>query len=309
QDTPLEDVLNRAGNQILPVVISSRNAAVQHLPWEALYHPVQGFLGRGARCTLFRSLADAADSDTADSRAQGLPPEIGPLRVLLFTALPDDADAHRSRLDVEEEQARVLEALLPRIAEGRVELEMPDDGRFSTFRELLREFRPHVVFLSGHGKFYHQPHSEEEPFGIFLFEDENGQGHAVRGEDLATALIGAPVECVVLSACESGKAASTSLTAGLARRLALQGIPQVIGMRESLLDQAGIELARAFCDAVARGERVDLALQQARQAIHQAAGLSENNSIRRDSSHLSGDTQISQGQWCLPMLFSADPAR
>ncbi|MCI5121004.1 MAG: CHAT domain-containing protein, partial [Candidatus Electrothrix sp. AUS4] len=254
--------------------------------------------------TLSRSLAVPGEGQSAS-----LPLETGPLRVLLFTALPDDVDAHRSRLDVEEEQARVLEALLPRIAEGRVELEMPDDGRFSTFKDLLREFRPHVLFLSGHGRFYHQPHTGEEPYGIFLFEDETDQGHAVRGEQLAEALIGSSVESLVLSACESGKAASTSLTAGLARRLAQQGIPQVIGMRESLLDRAGILLAHAFCDAVARGERVDLALQQARQAIHQDPGGSEGNGVLRDNSELSGVVELSRGQWSLPMLLSRDPSR
>ena len=50
--------------------------------------------------------------------------EKGPLRVLLFTSLPDDLDAERGRLKVEEEQAQVQEALLPWLARGVV----PGDG-------------------------------------------------------------------------------------------------------------------------------------------------------------------------------------
>ncbi len=274
-DEALEEALQQAGGQALPLVINSGSAEIQHLPWEALYQHEYGFLSRSNRFILSRSL---------NGNAIKAPPlEAGPLRVLLFTAMPDD---HSSRLDVEEEQARVQEALLPQVAEGRIKLEMPEDGCFSTLQQLVFDFRPHVLFLSGHGKFHHQLHSGEEPYGIFFFEDENGQGHEVRDKEIAATLTGSSVQCAVLSACESGKAASVSLTGGLLRQLA-QVIPHVIGMRESLLDQAGILLARSFCDVVAQEERIDAALQQARLAISQAAD---------------------PGQWCLPMLFSNDPA-
>jgi tetratricopeptide (TPR) repeat protein len=111
------------------------------------------------------------------------------------------------------------------------------------------------------------------------------------------------VKCVVLSACESGKAASDSLNNGLTRQLALLGIPHVIGMRESILDRAGIGFARAFCDAIAREERIDLALQEARQAISQPL---KEEPLYKDNADLVGE--LSLGQWCLPALISKDGA-
>src|SRR5690606_28730825 len=129
-------------------------------------------------------------------------------------------------------------------------LEMPDDGRFSTLKEYLKEFDPHVLFLSGHGKFHGEAHLDEK-YGIFLFEDEAGDGHAVHDEEIAQAFVGANVQAVILSACESGKAASDALNNGLTRRLSQQGIPHVIGMRESIFDRAGILFARTLCDELA----------------------------------------------------------
>ncbi len=174
--------MQQAGMAILPLMIQSTVPAVQALPWETLYHPVQGFLGKHPAFTLSRQIV--ADVTKARPLAQG------PLRVLLFTSLPDDVDAERSRLKVEEEQAQVQEALLRWIAKGVVQLEMPDDGRFASLQQLMQEFQPHVLFLSGHGQFHYAPHENAAPYGEFLFEDENGAGVAVREEALAMALIG-----------------------------------------------------------------------------------------------------------------------
>lgn len=155
QKTALAQARQAAGAQPLPLVISSSDAAIQGLPWETLYHPTYGFLARAAGFTLSRANPTVTPS---------LPPlESGPLRVLLFTSLPDDLDAVKGRLDVEEEQAQVLAALNPWIVEGLVTLTMPDDGRFSTLQALLKSEQPHLLFLSGHGKFYQESHLTPRP--------------------------------------------------------------------------------------------------------------------------------------------------
>ena len=272
-----------AGAAILPIVIESAVAEVQALPWETLHHPTLGFLGKHPAFTLTRRIA---------ARAPQAKPAKGPLNVLLFTSLPDDVDAEKSRLNVEEEQAQVQEALAPWIAQGLVKLEMPDDGRFTTLKELLKS-NPHVLFLSGHGKFHHQPHTGEPPYGEFSFESETGASEPIKEDEIASVLVGTGVQAVILSMCESGKAASDALTNGLTQRISAQGIPHVIGMRESILDRAGIQFARALCDELARRERIDYALQAARIAIQTPVETLNITSL--------------QAQWCLPMLVSANP--
>ncbi|MFZ4664601.1 MAG: CHAT domain-containing protein, partial [Caldilineaceae bacterium] len=293
QDDALAQARQAAGVQPLPLILSSSDAASQQLPWETLYHPTYGFLARADGFTLSR--ANPALTPT-------LPPlENGPLRVLLFTSLPDNLDAVKGRLDVEEEQAQVLAALNPWIVEGLVELIMPDDGRFSTLQALLKSEQPHLLFLSGHGKF-HPGAAGAPPAATFLFEGETAGSHAVSETELAHALLGSKLGCVVLSACESGMGASDALTHGLSWRLSSIGIPQVIGMRESILDRAGTLFARAFCDAVARRRTVAEALQAGRQAI---------TTPLKDAPWLAdaapGLAERSLGQWALPMLISHDP--
>jgi len=299
-----DEAREQAGQSTLSIIIESDVPKIQQLPWETLYHPEQGFLGKQNGFTLSRQTLSAAEIQ--------LPAlESGPLRVLLFTALPDDL-TETGRLDVEEEQAQVLEALLPWIQAGIIELEMPDDGRFATLQELLRTFRPHLLFLSGHGKFHEEiKHSDQPPapspqpsYATFLFEGSHGQGDHVRDATLAQAFLGTPLHCVILSACESGQMASDALNQGLAWQLHQTGIPYVIGMRESVLDRAGIQFARQFCDSVARKTGVAVALQQARQAMTQP--LKDSPELADDRS---GVAKLSLGQWSLPMLLAYDVAR
>ncbi len=287
----LEAALQAAGANVLPVVLESRVPAVQALPWETLYHPQHGFLARSPRFAFSRRFAPPA--------GESAPARPAPLRVLLFTSLPDDLNPETERLNVEKEQERVQEALLPFVAEGRVMLEMPDDGRLETLKDLLKRFQPHILFLSGHGKFVRE--EGKAPYGVFAFEDETGATSPVSEEKIAEALYGSGVQMVVLSACESGKAASDALTNGLAQHLAGMGIPHVAGMRESVLDEAGIRFADALAKALAEGERADVAIQTARAAITQTGG-----GIARREAGMVAAERVS-GQWSLPMLISPQP--
>jgi tetratricopeptide (TPR) repeat protein len=273
-----DTAVKSAGETILSVIIESDKPEVQAYPWETLNHPTHKFIGKNPTFTLTRRIAEGKPAQANLDK--------GPLRVLLFTSLPDNVDAERGRLNVEEEQAQVQEALMPWIAKGVVQLEMPDDGRFSTLKDLLKRFDPQVLFLSGHGRFHHEPHADEA-YGTFWFESETGDGESIRDEDIARALSETRVQAVILSACESGKAASDYLSNGLMQRISAAGIPHVIGMRESILDIAGIQFARALCDALSGQERLDVALQFARIAIQSAMD--------------------ERGQWCLPMALSPNP--
>ncbi len=283
-----------AGTRILPLTLESADPLVQSLPWECLHHPEHGFLGKHPGFSLTRRLS-AAPSVSAE------PPK-GPLKVLLFTALPDDLDQEKERLDMESEQANMLEALDPLIHQGWIQLTTPDDGRFDRFQKLLREQEFHLAFLSGHGQFNADPLLG--PTGAwFWFEGADGRSDPVEGKELAQAFSGTAVRAVVLSACQSGKSTSTDLGSSLAMRLLQTGLPHVVGMRESILDLAGIHFAHALCEALGRQERLDVALQAARGAIAESPALA---GPRKD---VSGATERSWGQWCLPLLYSRNPAQ
>jgi len=287
-DDALQQAKRNAGQGILPVIIESDDPAVHGLPWETLWQAEFGFLGRHEGFTLSRLIPS---NDT------WLPPvEPGPLRIMLFFSI-DAAITEKDQLQVEEEQALVLEALGKWRQLGHVVLEMPDDGRFGTFKTMLKEFKPHLVWLSGHGVF-EMNLLDGGGKGYFLFEGEDGNGEAIDELDLAKAFTGKSVQGIVFSACQSGKMVSTSLNNGLMFNLFAKGVPHVIAMRESILDRAGAQFARAFFKALLNeGGAVPVALQLARDAIQRPLEHDE----RWKDSLIAG---ISLGQWCLPVLLS-----
>jgi tetratricopeptide (TPR) repeat protein len=287
-----DHALQAAGARVLPLVLRSDSALIQSLPWETLYHPQHGFLGRHPGFTLRRRW------NLRPAPAE--PPPVGPLKVLLFNSLPEDLDAEKERLDLETERDGMLEALLPLIQDGLVELTCPDDGTFANFQRLLRE-NFHLVLLSGHGAFQAAGVAGQPARAAFLFETADGQSDPVEARRLAEAFRGSATRAVVLSACQSGKSAAEDLSQGLTGAVVSTGVPFVIGMRESVFDQAGIRFAHAFCGALGERESVDVALQRARIAI--AGNHSPDDTSRRQPEDHGGELTL--GQWCLPLLASS----
>lgn len=275
------------------LVLLSEDLSIQALPWECLYHPELGFIATHNGFSFSRVL-------TTELQQTRL--EKGVLRVLLFSSLPNGV----SRLDIEEEQAQVLTSLNPAVQAGEVELDMPDDGRFSTLQAMLREKTYHLLFLSGHGHYHYEHHQPDESYAAFVFEDDQGNPDLIKAPAIADALIGSGVQCVVLSACQSAHAEfEQQAQLSLLQQLVSLGLAHVVGMRESILDSAGIRFAASFCQTIAQRQRVDVALQYARQAMQQQTPLARP--LRKEFNI--GKDEIGQSQWSLPLLFSQNPAQ
>ncbi len=118
-------------------------------------------------------------------------------------------------------------------------------------RRAMLDFRPNIVHFCGHGG----------TEGIF-FEDEQGRAKLVNGKTLADffKLFAGTVKCVVLNACYSEEQA----------RAIARHIDYVIGMRAGISDEAAIEFAVAFYDALGAGEDVEFAYKLACNAIQWA---------------------------------------
>ncbi len=288
----LDRAKQAAGQQVLPIIIETSDAALLTLPWETLYHPIYGFLGRETGFSLSRH------NPTVSVALPVVKCE--PLRVLLFTSLPDDLD-EQERLDVEAEQAAVQEALMEQERLGEVVLEMPDDGRLDTFRATLQAFQPHLVYMSGHGHFSLE-HHHQQAYGSFLFEDAQGRGQSVTESELVACFQNTQVQLLVMSACLSAKQHPSYPHHGLSAALYKAGIPHVIGMSESVFDVAGIQFAQALLRTLGKRNPVDVALQKARAAITQP--FKEAGGYRDSSNPIRAE--VSFGQWCLPQLLSHD---
>lgn len=107
--------------------------------------------------------------------------------------------------------------------------------------------KPRFVHFAGNAAVNHQVYGS----GL-IFEDENGQPATISGNTLAAVFKQfKSVECVVLNTCDSGPAA---LELG-------QTVPYVIGMNAAIYDEAAIQFAVAFYEAIASGNTITFAFE------------------------------------------------
>lgn len=156
------------------------------------------------------------------------------IKILFLAANPRDT----TRLRLGEEVRGIDESL--RLAEYRdaFDLEQAHAVRVSDLQGLLLRCEPHIVHFSGHG-------SSE---GEIILEDESGQTQAVPARALSTAfaLLKDNIRCVVLNACYSE----------IQAKAIAESIDCVVGMSTAIGDQAAIEFASAFYQALGYGRSV-----------------------------------------------------
>jgi WD40 repeat protein len=117
-------------------------------------------------------------------------------------------------------------------------------------RRALLDHEPEIVHFSGHGS--------GDP-GL-VFEDDSGEAHVISGDALAQLfeLCSGHVQCVVLNACYSEPQA----------RAIVQSIDCVIGMKQSIGDEAAIKFSVGFYDALGAGRPYEAAYRFGCNAIN-----------------------------------------
>ena len=174
-------------------------------------------------------------------------------KILILAANPKATS--RLRLDAE---VRDIEAGLRRSRmRDHFEINYRWAVRPRDIQRAMLEVKPQIVHFSGHGQ------GEE---GLVL-EDSAGLPKLVDGEALASlfALFSDSLRCVVLNGCYSEVQAQS-----IARY-----IDYVVGMRWNISDEAAIEFAVGFYDALGAGKGIEFAFTFARNAIS-LAGLGED---------------------------------
>ncbi|MGB8645518.1 MAG: CHAT domain-containing protein [Anaerolineae bacterium] len=166
-------------------------------------------------------------------------------KILVLAANPKNTEP--LRLDKE---VREIENGLQRAQKrGDFDLQQRWALRPADMRRAMLDYRPNIVHFCGHGA------SES---GIIL-EDHIGNAQPVASQALAGffKLFSESIECVVLNACYSETQA----------RAIAKHIQYVIGMSKEFGDEAAIEFAVAFYDALGAGESIEFAYELARNAI------------------------------------------
>ncbi len=250
-----------AGATHVRLIIESGESEIQALPWEMAFHadPRLGFLSRNADFTLLRRWQQP------DTAPLDLPS--GPLKILLFTASPEDLDPEKSRLDFETEENFLFAQLDAALGRGEVEIDVAEDGTLETLQARLENNVYHAVHCSMHGSMDDGPAKG----GVLSFEDHaTGRHRRVTPDELIAVWKNSKVPaapCFFLSACQSAQPDTQRAVPDFARALLAAGVPHVIGMRRSVADTAATHFAGHFYHALAAGKALDRAVTEARQKV------------------------------------------
>ena len=159
------------------------------------------------------------------------------IKILILSANPRGT----SQLRLDEEKREIKEGLRRSKYREQFTLETSEAVRYREIHRAILDYEPNIVHFSGHG-------AGEEGLA---FEDETGQVKLVETEALAGLfeLFSDRVKCVVLNACYSEVQA----------KAIAQHIPYVVGMNKAIGDEAAIEFAIGFYDALGAGRTVEFA--------------------------------------------------
>ena len=239
-------------------------AELTALPWELLYDRHRdAYLALSVETPVTRSLG--LDDDPAAA-------SVGhPLRVLVVVANPGGQET----LDADREWLAINEALAPLTASGLVAVDRAPAGSLAAVARQLRRAEYHVLHYVGHGGRDHF-----RGHGVLALEDPerpDGPPRLTTGRDLAVVLRDhRSLRLVVLNACEGARDdAPDNPFAGIAPVLARAGIPAVIAMQFEVSDEAAVAFGGALYESLASGTALDVAVSDARKAVHAAYHTTE----------------------------------
>ena len=201
-----------------------------------------------------------------------------PLRILAMISAPSDVPG----LQVDEEWAKLNDALGDLIRGGMVEVDRLEAGTLSALQRPLRLREYHVLHFVGHGRY-----DESAQDGVLALEGADRKTRPVTGRDLGVMLRShRSLRLVVLNACEGARSARDDPFGGVAQALVRQGIPAVIAMQFEISDPAALVFSQSFYQAIADGLPVDVAVVEARKAM-----FAEGNEV----------------EWATPVLYLRSP--
>jgi len=166
-------------------------------------------------------------------------------------------------LDVELERSLLGTALKPLTDANAVAIDWLEDPTLLGLKRKVRHDEYHIIHFIGHGGF-----DKASGEGALLFEDDNGRGRTVSGDQLAAVLYGKrSLRLVLLNSCEGARNGVDDPFSGVAASLVEREVPAVIGMQFEITDRAAVLFAGEFYTMLAEGQPIDSAISEARLSI------------------------------------------
>jgi len=262
----------------LRIRLKMHTYALADLPWEYAYvarpdtppgqKGADGFLALDRRVSLVRYEVMGQAVDSLD------PVGAGPLRLVALLASPKAASYSPLNLGLER---RNIEQALGE--EPGIGVEFYPNATVEALEDALTR-EAHVFHFSGHGEFEGDlgvALGSLEGTGHLVLLDDGGGPFLFPAEKLAQNLRGRGVRLAVLGACEGGRRDQVNAWTGVVPALTRAGIPAVVGMQYTILDQSAIAFSRRFYRALAAGQPIDAAVADGRLAIFNRSRVDERD--------------------------------
>ena len=215
------------GNNLEEVVFSLINRA-ESQGW--LENLIRGAINHNPGTTVLRTVAEEFLQNTPNNlSASTVNSPVGQTtqqqKILILAAIPDGLNLGK--------EIRTIESIILRASNRDIfEIKIRTAVRPQDIRRAIAEEKPQIVHLCGHGL--------ED--GSLLLEDDRGNDKPVAPFALASLfkLHADYVQCVVLNACYSEKSAEAIS----------EYINYVIGMNNSIIDNAAIAFSQGFYDGL-----------------------------------------------------------
>jgi len=236
--------------------LSLHSPRLAALPWEFLYDP---------RKRDYVCLNPYTPLVRYTELPQTAPPLhiTAPLRILGLLSDPKDMPI---RLDVEHERDQVTDAVQSLIDRGLVELTWLEGNSWRDLQRILRSSNEgwHIFHFIGHGG-YDTARNE----GYIVLNNEDGTSHHLYASQLTRIMARqrATMRLVLLNACEGARTGTHDALSSTAATLITSGIPAVLAMQYEISNDAAVEFANAFYEALADNLPVDAAVAEARNAL------------------------------------------
>ncbi|MGD8463434.1 MAG: CHAT domain-containing protein [Anaerolineae bacterium] len=231
------------------------------LPWEFLFDDdTNTFLGNSIQTVLSRYIP--VPLPRRDIRVV-----TPPLKILLVLSDPKDLP----RLDLAGEEDLIREGMAQQVAAGRVEIDTVSPATIRTINQALREKPYNVFHYVGHGDF-------RDDQGAIALEDEDGLCRLVDDQTFSNFFLGnRTLGLAVLNSCKGAVTSSGRAFVGIAPNLVRRGIPAVIAMQYSILDDSAKLFASEFYRTLSLGWPIDAAVQTTRNALSMEVGLDKRD--------------------------------
>jgi len=239
-------------NQGLRLKLRIQSPELAALPWELLYD---------SRNAEYVCLSRKTPIVRYPELPQAIQPLVvtPPLRILGMIASPGDLHP----LNVKKEKQRVEQALRSLRTQGLVDVSWLEGQTSHDLQHEMQGGPWHIFHFIGHGGFDHNTGE-----GFIALADEMNKIHRLNATQLGRLLADhQSLRMVLLNSCEGAKSSERDIFSSAAAILIRRGIPAVLAMQYAITDQAAIELARAFYEALANGLPADAAVVEARKAI------------------------------------------